>query len=63
MMSQCTICRTPTDLALSDVLTEKEITSLGGIDHVPLIGTCGERECIDTQLVRVNTCAAWRLKP
>lgn len=53
MMSRCTICGTPTDMALSDVLTEEEVASLGGAEKVPLIGTCGERECADKQMDRV----------
>lgn len=56
MMSHCTICRAPTDLALSDVLTDKQINQLGkhlgGVQNIPLIGTCGERECVEKQLDR-----------
>jgi hypothetical protein len=53
-MSRCTSCSTPTDLALSDVLSREEIERLGGIEKIPLIGTCGEQECVNRQLDRVS---------
>lgn len=54
MLSRCTICGMPTDMALSDVLTAAEAKQYG--HDIPLIGTCGERECIEKQLVRLNSC-------
>ncbi len=54
MMSRCTVCGTPTDLALSDALTSDDVRSLG-TDPVPLIGTCGERVCVDKQLDRLRS--------
>lgn len=50
MMSNCTNCRKPTDLALSDVLTNDDVKSVGGASNVPLIGTCGEDECVRKQM-------------
>lgn len=49
MTSHCTICGAPTDLALSDVLTENRIAEF----TIPLIGTCGERKCVDQQMDRI----------
>lgn len=52
MLSTCTVCRTPTDYALEDVLTPADIQRLGTTE-APLIGTCGDRACVDTQVDRV----------
>jgi hypothetical protein len=43
-------CGTPTDLALSDVLSADSIEQLGGVQEIPLIGTCGESGCVDKQI-------------
>jgi hypothetical protein len=50
MMSHCAICRTPTDLALSDVLTDEQMKQFGSTDKVPLIGTCGDRRCVEEEI-------------
>lgn len=49
MMATCAICRKPTDLALTDVLTDEQIRQLGGVDKIPLIGTCGDDKCVGAQ--------------
>lgn len=54
MLSHCTICGTPTDLALSDVLSADSIEQLGGVQEVPLIGTCGEPECVAKQTAELG---------
>lgn len=41
MMSSCTICRTPTDLALSDIVHDQTL---------PLQGTCGNDACVQQAL-------------
>lgn len=46
-MSTCYICREPTDLALTDVLTPTQVESLARYTtKIPLIGTCGRDNCV-----------------
>lgn len=42
MMSRCKNCGTPTDLAITDVMTKEE---LDRYPNIPLFGTCGEEKC------------------
>src|SRR3954470_15095020 len=44
MLSRCTVCGTPTDMALIDVATKAQLERLGG--NVPLLGTCGTETCV-----------------
>lgn len=51
MLSHCMVCGTPTDLALIDVLTPEQIKQ---IRSVPLVGVCGETECIESILTLIK---------
>lgn len=52
MMSRCTVCHTATDMALIDALTREQVKRIGGVDKVPLIGTCGDEKCVTIQVYK-----------
>lgn len=51
MMSNCTVCHTPTDMALCDVVSV-EVRQANR--YIPLVGSCGKPKCIKATLQRLD---------